>query len=533
MFDLFSTYRTSLLWLFCIVPSYSIGANGITTSHAPTLQAFASEPPTVPDVVSTLSVFNIPQALQFSLYHRTQPPFTRSVHFLPSLSLLIEPVQCDNLHNWTLSIEPFFNFTDKVNFTHCSTQIPSYIALDANSDFLETLDVKAFSSVNVPAVLSLFQPATLQERRLGLMLGAWKQHENWAISAALPIYYQERNLFLDDEQLSALEDSPLLAGPGRNLPGFNYDTFTTDHLIRDCVGLGDLRLQALYNVSQKNFVQIGAQITLPTATSVARGIVGGTGTSGFSKKLPPPLIDFYKLFYLQWDYQDNNNKQAGLQLEELMVNYGLLALDRLTTMIADMPLGNPHVSFGPIIQGTKRCNTTIDFLFTGEFQYSVPANELRFFNVIKNPFDFTERDYTSDDPSVAEANLLFLDQQARNTLYPAAVKIETKPGMILHTKTGFAANWTDSLKSTIGYDFWLQGDEKLGPIKQRYGIPGTLELAKGTKRKAYEGKIFADLSTIFADERYVLFIGLRADATVHHRGIGASTTLGLNLKLDF
>ena len=225
----------------------------------------------------------------------------------------------------------------------------------------------------------------------------------------------------------------------------------------------------------------------------------------------------------------DGDKQSTLELTELVVDYGIQALDRLTANVADTAMGQDHFIIGPVVYAQRYMSKHTAFAFYGEMEYYIPRRETRFFIVQKNPAQFA-RDYDSEVD--AQANLNFLMQQATNTLYPTAVTITTKPGFITHFYATFNAYW-DLYNGGIGYDFWSQSKEHLGHLKGRCTPGGPLNLCAGKKQAAYEGKIFAQLASQLCGDGYNMRIALRGDTTVHHKGIGRSFIVNVDFILDF
>jgi hypothetical protein len=467
---------------------------------------------------------------QFNLYNHTYPLVIRDLHTIPTLQPLLT---CTD-RKWSFALEPFYNQTTKCFYTPCSSKILSYIGLLAQEDFLEIIDVDDFTNVDIPDVLSLFGQMTMEERRLGAMVQGWFQHNRWTASVALPIYYIEHNFQLTQKRKDALENAALFAGsPSVNLPGLDLDTFTNQHLVRDRAGIGDLRIQGFYDIShyEDRPVNIGLELTFPTAWTAKRGIIGGN----FCKTSPIPEIDYQTIFDFYGGTLEGfgkSPKTCKLELAELVVGYGIATLDRLTSILGDSSLGLQHFKGGPVVYTTQPLcwRTSLDLY--GELQWSAPHQELRFFRIKKNQLEFF-RNYTSIDPVVAEANLQFLDQQSTNFLYPTAVKISTRPGMMFHINGALTTEWHPILSTTLGYDYWSQRKEKLGKISCRVTPGDPLDLCAGMQHSAREGKIFGNVMTKLCELNYDILIVLRGDLSVQNRGIGKSFTLGVDFVFDF
>lgn len=465
----------------------------------------------------------------FDFYSHTYPLVIRDLHTIPTLQPLLTCTE----RKWSFSLEPFYNQTSKCFFTPCSSKILSYVGLIAQEDFLEIIDVKDFENVDIPDVLSLFGQITMEERRLGAMIHGWFLHNRWTASVALPAYYIEHNFQLTQKRKDELENAALFAGDTSvNLPGLNLETFTNQHLVRDRAGIGDLRIQGFYNVSNCDDrpLNIGAELTFPTARTVKKGIIGGT----FCKTSPIPEIDFQAMFDLfassQEDFGATTPKTCKLELAELVTGYGISALDRLTSILGDSSLGLQHFKGGPVVYTTQPIGKTTSFDMYGELQWSAAHDEMRFFRIKKNKLEFF-RDYSNAE--LAEENLQFLNQQSTNFLYPTAVKISTKPGVMFHANGALTTEWHPLLTTTFGYDYWTQRKEKLGKISCRVTPGGPLDLCAGTQHSAHEGKIFGNVMTKLCELNYDILIVLRGDITVQNKGIGKSFTLGLDFVFDF
>lgn len=483
-------------------------------------------------ILAGLTQENTPEVqniLKTNFYEKTNPPVVRSIHDLPLISAHILRSKYEK--GISIAATPFFNTTNRMFYTEHSDKILAYIALLSNKDFLEKIDQLDFTKIDIADVLSIFNKMSLVERRFGAMASAWGSWNHWTVSAALPFYWNEHNLFLTDAEQERIMNQPLFTGVGTVLPGLDFDTFRERHFINDKLGMGDLRLQLLYNFAgdQCPPMRIGGQITFPTAAKFKEGIIGGH----FCKTSPSPLIDYVKMFDLAFD----GSKRASLDLSELVINYGLEAIDRLAGNLIDLPMGEQHVNLGPLfhLEPCLSPHGTIGLVLDGELKFTLPAHEIRLFRIKKNGLNF-DRDYLEQTQLCQ--NMRFLDEQSSHFLYPTPVRISTRPGIIAKASAALLAQVHESVQLTVGYDFWGQTREHLGKISCVFTpldfAPQQLDLAAGTKHKAYEGKIFAGiLGKICTKDFYPVHIGLQGDATVHNHGIGKSYTVGMHIGIDF
>lgn len=488
------------------------------------------------EYIDLLTRIGLPDILQLNFYQKTNPPVIRSIHDLPLISAHILRSRYEK--GISIAATPFFNTTNRMFYTEHGDTILSYIALLSNRDFLEKIDQIDFTKIDIADVLSIFNKMSLVERRFGAMASAWGSWNHWTVSAALPFYWYEHNLFLTDAEQEQVMNQPLFTGVGTVLPGLDFDTFRERHFINDKLGMGDLRLQLLYNFAgdQCNPMRIGGQITFPAAAKFKEGIIGGH----FCKTSPFPLVDYMKTFDLyvkEIAIPGPTTKRAQLELSELWINYGLEAIDRLAGNLIDLPLGEKHVNLGPLfhLEPSLSPHGTLGLVLDGELKFTLPAHETRLFRIKNNTVNFN-RDYTN--PDHACENIRFLDEQSSHFLYPTPVRISTRPGIIAKASAALLAQVHESVQLTVGYDFWGQTREHLGKISCVFApldfAPQQLDLAAGTKHNAYEGKIFAGiLGKICTKDFFPVHIGLQGDATVHNHGIGKSYTVGMHIGIDF
>ena len=466
-----------------------------------------------------------------SLYQFTNPPVVRELHDLPTLM----PFEYHCAPSWAFSANAFFNQTRKVYFTQNSPYIGCYLNLTV-PDLINLIATDEFPADNIPSVLDIVgKNLTLEERRVGAMLDVWKHYKRWIFTAALPVYLVEHNFFLSQATQNKLLELPIFTG-GAGLPGLNFDNFTSQHLIRDRAGIGDLRLQVLYDCArcEDQQIQLGGQITFPTAKAAITGVVGGK-----SKICRPPTINLFELLNLGLcgapeSVGGGGDKESLLDAKELAVGYGIATLDQLAETLCDRSLGQDHVNLGPIIHiqqpvWSHNCFES-SFELYGEMKYSIPAHEVRFLKII-TPAAAFNRDYTVE--ADADSNLAFLDEQTTNYLFPAIVNIKTKPGLMFHTTAALNGFWNE-WEAGLGYDFWAQLKEKFGRLKcQASGFGSTFDGNAGRKQTAYEGKIFGQAGMRLCGETFAMRFLVRGDATVHHKGIGSSFTASLNFIIDY
>jgi hypothetical protein len=471
------------------------------------------------EIVSFLNNLNIPQVLKQNFYCRTQPPVTRSPLDLPSLRTYQDP--CRDLSIYML---PFYNQTSRMFLTKNSPFINCYLAF--NADFLADLDIQTITqdmNLGLDDIFTLLGKIRLQERRVGVLFALYKNYRNWSLSIRTPFYYLERNFFLNEQERAEIKNAPFFKEESGTAASDDEEvqSLLMKHAGADKVGLGDTRFSAFYMFEGPcQELWLGGELTVPTAFAFKKGILLGS----FCKTQRPPPFDFFDL--LQLSPLCSSIPAENEELQNLIIDISLDALNHLAANVADRPLGNNgHFTLGPVFEHHYHFTDCLQLITFGGIEYLFPTEETRFFNVIKNPADFN-RDFT--DPEQATANLEFLNQQAIYTFFPTAICTRVSPGVIAKFSTGLLYE-TYHYYGMFGYDFWWQGQEHL----RIYPVIPALDINKGVKPAAHQSKLFGYAGGKMYIYDYDIRLGVRGDGTIAHNGIGSDFTVGLDINVDF
>lgn len=484
-------------------------------------------------------VINAPNILKEDLYlHTTGPVRIRSLLDEPSL-------QTYNFDNDYISlvIEPFYNYTPKVFFTKNSPFLKSYIDLNNNNiiNELSLTQAQAQDLLNrqldadIPGILGLFNNIKLQQHRVGFMVGVCKQFSKFIIDFRVPFYYLLEHFFLTNPEIDRIKNNPFFTSEGSTSAVGQEDNvkrFLLKHLVSDRMGFGDSRLTALFNFWESSCAEFwaGIQVTIPTAQTVLRPILGGR----FDSSACPPAFNIKRLFNLAFcgDTGSPQQVQAHATIQQDLSAFLVGALDRLSTILINTPLGNGrHWGVGPQFDFRYQFNDYWGMHTYAAFEWFSKHNERRFFLIKKNPAEF-DRDYRNE--AQAEANLAFLNQQIINTLYPTGVTMSITPGYIVKLRHSFMYD-TRHWHASIGFDYWRQDKDKFGAICQSPVPECALNFEKGIRPVAQQGKIFGAFGyygTAFC-HRVSWYTLLCLDGTVFNTGIGKNYTLGIKIGLDF
>ncbi|MBA3954624.1 hypothetical protein H0X48_04885 [Candidatus Dependentiae bacterium] len=511
-----------------ITPTQSLVAECISDIAILSLIAPRNDPTILP-------IINVPALLKEDIYLRTNPFVTRSLLDLPSLQpLLFE--SCD----WSFSAQAFYNQTSRAYFSCCSPFIQSYIDL-TNQNIINEIETALSNELvqeqvpsqlqgNIPLVLGLFSTVKLQQRRAGLMLGLRKEFGKFNLSASVPFYYLENNFFLTDEEQERIGNNPFFRNEQSapvNSDEDRVEQYFMQHLLADRVGFGDTRVRALANIYEKpnTAVWLGLELTLPTATHFNRGVIGGT----FNSTPEQPKFNIKRLFSLTplCPRESAAQERASAVLSSTVQEFFIQALDRLSTILLNTPLGNSHHrGFGPRLDVKHYFNNYVSAHTMLAFEYFNKRREARFYKVRKDAADFN-RDY--EDEALASSNIEFLNAQIINTFFPRSYVTTIRPGSLTKFRQNIrydSKHW----QGTLGFDYWRLGKEKRGHIAS------TLVKPKSARPAASQGKVFGSFGyfgSAFCQRIAWNFLLTGEVTAFNKKGIGTDFTVGASIGVDF
>jgi hypothetical protein len=492
------------------------------------------------DVATLLINAGAQNILQLNLYCRTNPLIRRSLLDNP----LFLPQRDDYQRNIIVGAHLFWNHMPRAYFTqHCS-RISSYLALE-DPDLIFRLEepgqlIEDQFNINYKEVLPLFAPMTIQERQLGLMIHAMRYYEKVSFRIQAPLYYFERNFFLNESQQEALEN--VLGATSQD----EQNAFGTKHLVSDKFGLGDTRITIDMDSpwsTDRLDVRYGAFATVPTAVAFKKGLKG----SYFPKCSARPTFDLIELVSLGTSDAEEDTAKALAMAEAFMTG----ALDQLSANLIDDTLGNrTHFGLGAEMLSNWSLGVFIkrpwahELMFKGRIslEYLFPATEQRFYTQatdaaafaalgLDRPVSVIENDI-ANVPGYAEEVVDFLETQFIDTLYPFVFPTKVRPGMIFRW-TSKASHEDVRWGFFVGSDTWIQTREKLYNINMVGACPPNISIPKATRNFAYEAKIIGSLYFNIFRNCKDWTIGINADQTVATSGIGENYTITLNLEANF
>lgn len=453
-------------------------------------------------------------------------------------------------------VDLFYNQTSRAFFNHESSNICVYLAL-TQEGFLQrlenTLNLAKFlflPTLNVDQMLDLldlFTTFTVQERRLGLMLGGKREVNCWHITALVPWYYLERNHFVDPEIQQELEElTGDIFGRPQNLPDLHraermQHELEDQFLISDKFGIGDTRLYFDYPIIKKPKLttRLGVLTTIPTAFAWKKGLKGSS-LHLFKNR---PFLDILQLVDDGLQAFTNNATFNNPQL----LNFGFAALENLGAMLLESPMGNGgHFGLGVYIrnrspltslikQNWARAVTMRSFI---SLEYLFPATEWRSFRIPVEEALFNARDLTQGltDPSqqaIVNSNYAFVVEQLTNRLFPYALQARVHPGVVFRWSSQLFYEGNDCIGFSFGTDTYVRNKEKLSNVDASVSVKRIIDQYHARYPTAYQAKLAG--SIFFKIEKLDKFwvISLFADYTYMNKGIGSDFSLTLNTDVSF
>ncbi|MBV8660670.1 MAG: hypothetical protein JO129_00815 [Candidatus Dependentiae bacterium] len=426
----------------------------------------------------------------------------------------------------SLSLMVFLNRFENKNYTQDSTTLNSYFLLanPARVQVLEYIDniIGNLNLDNMAASLALFDPAKVQENRLGGVLESHALLGKWNLMVQLPILYAERNLYLTNKEKSAITLSSL--GGMLKTDGVSENDFVYQHIVMDQVGISDLKFKAMYEMhSSDHFdLDLGGFMIFPTATPFVQGIVG--------------------------TWIPTNNNRAYLDLTTLTIpnltpenqdeiaNFFLAAIDKLSSNILNCPLGNNgHVVLAPSLNFDWYINQNWQFSNDFSAQFALPSQEQRFYQLTQSENDFLTA-YNAAFAAGAVPFAYFVNTELQNLFFPFVFPTIVYPGTVFNCTNQFV--YTDhDWDFYIGSNFWYQGAESITPLNNAHNPANpqnfTFEYSEVGAAKAAQEKLFVKINLSVEQPIYSWSLSAYGDITVWNTGIGNDFTLGVCLDCKF
>lgn len=494
--------------------------------------------------------------LDQDFYLRTNPFVQRSLLDLPVWELH----GCAQPTRWIVGAHLFWNHMHRSVFTCRSTSINSYLDLEQETLFtaldelrpdIQTLFPHPFlidsilNTTRVRQLLTLFENFTVQQRRVGAMFHAWRQWQDAEIRMLLPLYYIERNLFVEPAEQSAIEEQFGALDPD------SAEDFQKNHAISDKIGFGDFRIEVDYAgyLTDAFSVRLGAFLTLPTAFSLSKGLLG----SDFLTCLSQPTFDLQALFDLiPLDFNidsitpEDRQKAVDIVIGDICRNkngFFLGALNRLNALLLETPLGNNrNVGIGLLFRSRTMLSAFLEeyewshhisFNNRASVEFFTPSTPLRFFIRRNNIADFNARNFNSDNPQEQEDNLRFIEQELVDKFYPYAIKTVIRPGIILR----WTSRWCFSGEVwdlSIGSDIWVQTGEHFKSFKcVERDLLSRLDIAHASNSLAYQITSMASFGIRIERPTYSILISANAEGTSWSKNIGKEITASINVEANF
>lgn len=419
-------------------------------------------------------------------------------------------------------ITPFFTQTYKAHLYDDKTALNGYIDMVQHS-ILKIIDDGEFTDIDIPPVISLFTNIKVQERQIGTMFQFYVPYKQWDITFMFPFLYQENNFYLTRKEIKRIENEPLF----KDFQG-DVIEFAQEHLISDKLGIGDLRINFEKIIRETETFKFtgGFEITLPTAFSFTKGLFGNS--FNLSKANPP--FDLHTDFIAP--YAAGSKQQAVDNGEKLLLN----ALDRLTTILLEHPLGNNrHIGIGMFFK--QRINFNNDWYLQSKIKAELllPATERRFFKetISSAEVDAIQDTIANDVSNDAEARVQIdkLNNSFIKKFFPQSYKTKIFPGALFQATTHIVKEY-DNWTLRFGSDLWYHTQELIGSIDAQSDTLNNLDIKAGKKSFGYQQDFFLGIDRHHKEGAYFDW-SFYTNYTAFSYGIGKTFTLGIKISHEF
>lgn len=477
-------------------------------------------------VINDLEALGIIPLLEQDLYIKTNPLNVRSLLYYP----FVQQPRLSYAYDYIVGGHVFYNEMRKSYFTKNSPHIPSYLGI-CQPEFLRLADAFAakirslFPNSSVPnpsELFTLFDQATVEQRRIGALFYASYRFNSLELRGILPIYYMQRNFIIGISQRESLE-TQLGASTDDE-----QKKFQKSHLISDKYGFGDTRIELDFLVVDRDnaALNVGLYTTIPTALSFGSGGLG----SSFEQVCPRPDFSFIPFF------DDTVSTNQKIKLKDIFI---LGALDQLSANLLETPLGNGgHFGLGTYLENDLALSTIIPRSWAEPIfwvnkvygEYLFPRHEKRFFVRRADPSAFAARDF--NNPSQADANLAFLEKEMVNRFYPFVYTTLVYPGFNFEWTSKFAFEGHNGGIS-IGNDIWMAGKESLATPNVGGQSLNNLDQSAAVRPIAFQSKIFSTIYLKANRETRLWTVSFNGDYTYASQGIGKDFTAAVGLEINF
>jgi len=486
-----------------------------------------TDPKTIVDILIDLAKAD--KLLQEDIYLKTSPLNKRNILDYP------EYISDKDYRfgDWVVGSHIFYNQTSRMFFCRQSDCISSYLNITGSSLLgrLEEIEeeikpILPDFDFDIVRGLSLFQNATVQDRRVGALIYGFRDFDGIHFKFKIPLAWRERNYFLTCAEREALEREFGAMDPDEE------DEFACKYIISDRLGFGDLRLSIAFPIRNEirdlDF-RVGAYTTVPLNFTIIEGIKGRV----FRKKKCRPTISFTDLFDLA---QDPNTQEEALKM---VFDFGIGALEGLSSILLDTRLGNDrNLGIGILLHSKTPIRLVIKRAWAQKlfwksrmtFEYLLPDRQKRCFIKIDDSEEFESRDFT-DDEKAAE-NLAFLERKFVEKFYPFVFDARVHPGIVFM--------WTSKLSYEskrfgfdLGWDTWIRSGERLRKVYASKGVLPCLDVEKARRRFAYQWKPFGSIFYKARRPNKEIIISLSGDGTFASSGIGKDFSIALGIESNF
>ena len=409
--------------------------------------------------------------------------FYKFTNPLRKKSLLDFPLPFHKDKKWNLSF--FYNQVTCGYYRESNSGIGSFLNIEQKG-IIEVLDELEFENENLPNVLALLDFIKIQERRMGVIMQRKGQFKNIPWTFQIPFLYQEYNFYLSPQERKIINEEAFFSkreapqqveqAPQQSGESSGASDFFKQHLLSDKIGISDARLAFLFSKEWSLF------FTIPCAYAFKKGIVGS-------------YFDPYKKgadFHLHADLVDLYVEGNYAQLKQNAFDYGLAALERVSAILLENPLGGRrHFGCGVQKKFEKKFFKKSMLKLQGQIELLLPATERRFIKTI--PDDSALQAINLSDPATedeARLKVKELSRALKENLFPESYNVLVFPGLIAQIDASIVyikKLWT----LCCGGQIWYHTKENFLEIKKETVSLSRLDKKTAQQEYALQQNIYA------------------------------------------
>jgi len=463
--------------------------------------------------------------LKNDLYRYTFPLATRNIITYPSL-LSFTPRRSN------VGFNIFYQQTTNM-FPWCNN-IEGYVALFEPTFMREIdLEIARENNVDIPKMLKLFKNARVEQRRVGFLFDLWKKFDWFNIGLEFPFYAVEKNYNLPIEDIQEIESSDVFESSENEK---TEKAAIYRYVLETRIGLGSTRLTLGFDLANKDRFRmvVGTKLTFPTSATLKSGFIG----SDFKRIVQRCYLDL-ETFIEDITSSSQSDKDQALNNAKA---FGVQSVNQMSALLLATKLGeDKRFQIGFYVEPTIRVDEQLTLFASFRANWMEPKTVSRFILEHVNCSDFDDANFdtnlfpTSQKEQMSHDAIVFLNNRARNWLFPCCYNVKLKNQRELQLTTAALFRFTDNWNLVIGYDYWHKQQECARIVKLG-GKPANLnciKLDRALLPNLSQQKIFTKVEYTKFKESHNFVFTFGGDLPLLSKNIGDDYTCFVKFEWSF